>query len=777
MAVWITAGFLKEVLVLNIKKLLAFTCSAALTTACFAGCSNDDSSGDTSSQGEGDTVQQTEYYNAQPVDTGWEWGNVEIVGGGFIPNIIYNPTEEGLVYVRTDMGGAYKLNTETNRWECITDCIGGDDWNLNGIESLATDPVEPNRLYIAAGTYTASGNGAILVSEDYGENYIKVDLPFGNGGNEVGRGAGERLQVDPNDNSIIYFGTRSAGLYRSTDYGMTWNPVESFPTDGGYTESGYSIGLTFVAFDKSSSESGEATNTIFVGAATPSGNRIYRTDDAGETWSEVENPMSEKTGDNSTLLPIKGEVSGDGYLYTTWCDKAGPNDVTSGAVQKYSISEGTWEEITPDISYSCGYSGLSVNPSDPQNIVVSTLCLWSVVDNVFVTYDGGETWDSFWDPVTKEENYTLDISESEWLYWQGNPRLGWWMTGVSINPFNPDEIMYGTGATIYGTDNLTKIASEPVNLSVRAMGIEQTAILGFVSPNYLDEDTPELYSIMGDIYGFRHDDVTVAPEEHYGDFKATSIDCAALDYHYVVRATDEDDGTVYYSTDAAETWQPVATLPDPSLASSGGEVKFSADGSAIFWQPGAVGSRPYVTTDFGETWTECSDAPAGSIIETDKVNPQKFYASYDGFFYMSDDGGQTFEQIATFMVSNVTYEACPDTEGDLWVAAGTGGIFYLDTATGEMTQVSQDIQNCEALGLGKAENDGDYMTIYMLGEANNEGEGVYMSQDKGVTWKRINDDTERWGNVNSEISGDPKVFGRCYISTNGRGIIMGNVAE
>ena len=111
---------------MRLKKLMAVACAAALTVTAFAGCSkkNDSSSG---SDSKGDAKK--EYYNAQPVDTGWEWGNVEIVDGGFIPDVIYNPTEEGLIYARTDMGGAYKYNKDTQRWECITDCFGGDDWN------------------------------------------------------------------------------------------------------------------------------------------------------------------------------------------------------------------------------------------------------------------------------------------------------------------------------------------------------------------------------------------------------------------------------------------------------------------------------------------------------------------------------------------------------------------------------------------------------------------------------------------------------------------------
>ena len=55
---------------MRLKKLMAVACAAALTVTAFAGCSkkNDSSSG---SDSKGDAKK--EYYNAQPVDTGWEW--------------------------------------------------------------------------------------------------------------------------------------------------------------------------------------------------------------------------------------------------------------------------------------------------------------------------------------------------------------------------------------------------------------------------------------------------------------------------------------------------------------------------------------------------------------------------------------------------------------------------------------------------------------------------------------------------------------------------------
>src|SRR5262245_40556859 len=68
----------------------------------------------------------------------YTWRNAQIVGGGFVPGIIFNQTESGLVYARTDIGGAYRQDPVTKRWISLTDGIGWDDWNLTGINSQAT---------------------------------------------------------------------------------------------------------------------------------------------------------------------------------------------------------------------------------------------------------------------------------------------------------------------------------------------------------------------------------------------------------------------------------------------------------------------------------------------------------------------------------------------------------------------------------------------------------------------------------------------------------------
>ena len=54
-------------------------------------------------------------------------------------------------------------------------------------------------------------------------------MPFKMGGNENGRSIGERLVVDPNKNSVLYFGSRKDGLWKSADYAVDLEQDGEFP--------------------------------------------------------------------------------------------------------------------------------------------------------------------------------------------------------------------------------------------------------------------------------------------------------------------------------------------------------------------------------------------------------------------------------------------------------------------------------------------------------------------------------------------------------------------
>jgi xyloglucan-specific exo-beta-1,4-glucanase len=78
----------------------------------------------------------------------YNWANVQIRGGGFVPNIIFNPSKQGLAYARTDIGGAYRLNSDGSTWTPMLDWVNNTYPNMWGVDALATDPVDTSRVYI-----------------------------------------------------------------------------------------------------------------------------------------------------------------------------------------------------------------------------------------------------------------------------------------------------------------------------------------------------------------------------------------------------------------------------------------------------------------------------------------------------------------------------------------------------------------------------------------------------------------------------------------------------
>ena len=126
---------------------------------------------------------------AEVAATAYRWRNAVIGGTGFVTGVLFHPSVRGLAYARTDIGGAYRWDDRAARWVPLIDHLGWDDWNLLGVEAMAVDPVHPNRLYLALGTYAQSwaGNGAVLRSEDRGATWSRTDLTVKLGARRVRR--------------------------------------------------------------------------------------------------------------------------------------------------------------------------------------------------------------------------------------------------------------------------------------------------------------------------------------------------------------------------------------------------------------------------------------------------------------------------------------------------------------------------------------------------------------------------------------------------------------
>jgi xyloglucan-specific exo-beta-1,4-glucanase len=106
---------------------------------------------------------------------------------------------------------------------------------------------------------------------------------------------------------------------------------------------------------------------------------------------------------------------------------------------------------------------------------------------------------------------------------------------LEIDPFNSNRLLYGTGATIYGSDDLTDWdAGNPIQISVKAQGLEETSVQDLISP----PQGVHLLSALADIGGFRHDGLQTVPNEMYDNpvmSTTTSLDFAGLAPQRIVR--------------------------------------------------------------------------------------------------------------------------------------------------------------------------------------------------------------------------------------------------
>jgi len=711
-------------------------------------------------------------------DAPYQWRNVVIGGGGFVTGILAHPREKNLIYARTDVGGAYRWDAATQKWVPLTDWVKGIDFT--GIESFAVDPSDTSRIYLAAGIYRNT-RAAILRSTDRGQTWQVTEVPFKMGGNESGRFNGERLAVDPNDGRILFFGSRHDGLWKSDDHGATWTQAENFPQLNTQDAPFFSartnaprrrfnftpqeVGIVFVQFDPRNNT--KPTMTLFAGVSAV-GTNFFRSDDGGVDWSPV-------PGQPTGLRPNHAVLSPDGTIYLTYGLQAGPTRMTDGAVWKFNPQTGAWTDITPlrspDGDQPFGYGAISVDAQNPSAIVVTTFARWLQHDEIFRSTNGGARW------VPLLAHAQWDYSFAPYT----KDRRPHWMGTVQIDPFDSNHILFTTGYGLWESKDLTDAdTGKPTRWDFCDSGLEETVPLALISP----PEGAHLLSGLGDIDGFRHDDLDASPPQgSYAGARFTStqdLAFAARNPSVIVRVGVAGNGPARgaISHDGGKNWTAFANGPTDGYG--GGTIVISADGKTIVQT--ARGGTPEFSSDGGDNWTICAGLPAGVRVTADAVNPSRFYA-YDARnnqTYSSTNGAQLFSQTGVTMSSSSNpplfgygdgeLAATPGHEGDLWLALH-GGLYHSTNGGADFTR-SETVQEAYAFGFGKAADGKNFPTLYLAGQIGGIA-GVFRSTDTGLNWTRINDDAHQFGAID-HLTGDPRIFGRVYLATSGRGVIYGD---
>lgn len=688
----------------------------------------------------------------------YAWANVAIRGGGLVSGLVFHPTQPGLLYARTDVGGAYRWDPAHQRWIPLNDNIGREFSQLLGVISLALDPRDPRQLYLACGSYLQewSEPGAILWSPDQGVTWNRTPLPFKLGGNQDGRTAGERLAVDPHEGRVLLLGTNQDGLWRSGDQAATWSRMSGFPA----------ASVTFVLFDPRSGVAGKATPVIYAGAHAPSGPALYRSNDAGRTWAPV-------PGQPEGLLVQHAELDATGTLYLAWSNGLGPNGITSGGVTKLETASGRWTDITPvrpnpATKDMFGYAGLALDAQHPGTLLVGTLDRWTGGDEIFRSTDGGASWK----PTLAQS--TWDYSSAPYV----KTMKPHWIGDIALDPNDADHALFVTGYGVWATTSARAVEhGEPTPWIFANKNLEETVVTALVSP----PAGASLLSALGDVGGFRHDDLTASPAD--GGFTPSHGSNPGVDFAEQLPAklvrTHWGPARGAVSLDGGSTWRDFAATPATALTHGPGIIAISADGGRIVWLP--KGSAPWFSTDDGASWTQGrSDLVSTKDWTTygpaaDRVNPLKFYIydSISGRVYVSVDGGVSFAPTKTLPPGGGTVRAEPGREGSVWLPTPEG--LYHSVDSGNSFALVPKVQSAQQVGFGRAAANDGPAAIFLAGKIG-DTDAVFRSDDGGKAWVRLNDGRLRFGFI-SALTGDPRLHGRVYVGTGGRGIFVGEPAK
>jgi hypothetical protein len=717
-----------------------------------------------------------------------------------VTGLVFHPKTKDVLYARTDVGGAYRWDAANSSWIALNDGFGVTEGQYRGVESIAVDPTNDQRVYMVADmSISANPTARLYISSNRGNSWTYVSLPFSAGGNNNGRGIGERLAVDPTNPSILFYASRTAGLWKSADSGLTWNQTGLSSTkltqDQINNLGGQVMGVEQLLFDNSAIGGGATTWIMYatiapdyVTAAGLSSN-LYKSVNGGWSWTPVTTPVS------GYHIPHAVRAA-DGMYYFAFTKGAGPGAGGPGRFYKFDGTNWTLLKSADPTQWS--------NPGFGSVSVSGTGATTRIALGVSNTWNAGEQI------VQRSNDAGLNWSEIE-DGTSGATARGW-VDDIEIDPFNRDRILHIHGGGIMETRNASATSptwNEAIN------GIEETCTLSLNAP-----PAGAAYTFLnssGDVGTWVHTSLTtkptLAPNKNWNS--GNSADMAWSDPAYIAvggvinNGNGTHVGTGYWSGDSGKTWATFGKLPAGAAAGTSEVSNLAVTArNKVVWAP--ADTVPSYTTDSGANWTSTNlpaldnaNIPRSYRLVADRKNPNKVYAYDSGGawwtykqakVYVSTDGGHNFTlsqgsvnanmRFAPFGSSSMAVN--PYVEGDLWVADGLA-LYHSTDSGANWTKLSTfapiwngrddwlgpQVTGASIVTLGKPKP-GSTATaaVYVVG-TNNGVWGIWRSDDNGNTWVRHNDDAHQWGGV-GVMTADQATYGRVYVGGSCRGVNYSN---
>ncbi|MEI6670046.1 MAG: hypothetical protein WCP29_18000 [Acidobacteriota bacterium] len=647
------------------------------------------------------------------------------------PNIVWIGTGEANIFRSSQAGiGVYRSLDAGKTWKHM----GLPDTYT--IPRIVIHPTSPDTVYVAASghEWTSNADRGVYKTTDGGATWQNV--LFVND-----KTAAIDLVMDPADPNTLYAAMwqrvrykwndprnfpdyASSGLFKTTDGGKTWAPINAGLPDAKYRgRIGIDVCLktpnvlyALVDNYEISRQPTEAEKNDPYGVPSAGyikGATVYRSDDKGDHWTQVSGLISpeqkmfmEKT--SNTYGWVFGQIRVDpSNADTVYTMGLALNVSTDGGKTFRSLE-------TP----GGDHHGLWIDPNNSDYLV-------NVFDQGFaVSYDRGKTWkDSHLTlPVTQFFNLSYDMATPFRVY--GSSQDHGSFRGVvdlsagrdkipsaafdeapggegSTHAIDPTDanIVYSSG--FYGTlsrTDLSKPRRERSKQLLPARYPDEAALRGqWLAPTILSpHNNSTLYHGMQQVWRSRDRGDTweaISPDLTYN----TASEKGDIPYHTIFALAESpkrfglvyagtDDGRVHVTKDGGQTWTEItAGLPYQKWVSR--IVASAFDVATVYVTQN--GKRdddftPYVwkSTDFGKTWTSiAANIPVGpvNVIREDVIDRNILYVGTDTGVYVTTDGGKKWDTLGANLPATYVHDLIIHPRDNVIVIATHGrGMWAID---------------------------------------------------------------------------------------------------